>query len=243
LLTIKLVNINNLIFILCGSILLLSCDNSIQKSTKNTESKADQNVNLVDVSKKKPAIVLENVDSKFITTHFKFKGKPIEFIKWKDAIGSHITFTTLTNIVEQNDPEGEFYGKTRYLNCYHYSENEGYYKLSWIVSDFVENCPVDLTLSFIKKSLHITDLNKDGIGEIWTMYRSACRGGVDPSEHTLIMYEGSKKHQIKGESKIEISEADTYGGEITEIKGFKDGDPFVEYAKNFWKKNSKETWE
>lgn len=211
--------------ILVGSVLMAGCENSKNQTSEIKVSRREKEIELLDVRQEEPEILFEKIDIKYISSNFKFKGKPVEYLKWTDARGSYVAFTTLTNITGQVDPDSESYGRSRYLNCYHFIETEGLYNLSWVISDFVKNCPVDLTLSFIKKSLHITDLNKNGIGEIWTMYRKACRGGVDPSALILSMYEGSTRYQIEGESKVELSKTDTYGGEITRTQGFKIGDP------------------
>ena len=43
-------------------------------------------------------------------------------------------------------------------------------------------------------SVKITDLDGDGLAEVWLAYEMWCKGDVSPSKLKVIMYEGSRKH-------------------------------------------------
>jgi hypothetical protein len=60
------------------------------------------------------------------------------------------------------------------------------------VNDFIKDCMVDIDAAFKKNSLKVTDLDKNGIAEIWVMYEMACKGDVSPSDLKIIMYEGKQ---------------------------------------------------
>ena len=48
----------------------------------------------------------------------------------------------------------------------------------WQINDLVEDCPLDLEIEFLPGALRITDLDGDGLNEIWVVYRLGCRGVV-----------------------------------------------------------------
>jgi hypothetical protein len=121
------------------------------------------------------------------------------------------------------------------------SHNEA--KSSWTVHDYIHDCPVDYEAKFIKNTLQITDLNKNGIGEIWLMYKTACHGDVSPSDMKIIMYEGKLVHKMIGTNKVEIGPGEFYGGEYKFDKSFQEGPKeFINFAKNLWRKNIMQTW-
>ncbi len=225
------------------SVMFFSRCGGAEKPVDKPDKKGDNKKTSVVKTEEKDTVIVESTNANFIKSNFKFKGKLQEFVKWKDGEGTHIAFSTLTNVHERENVEFDEYTKERELYVHHYVQTNGAFKNAWNISDFVRDCPVDLTLSFVKKSLQVTDLDKDGIAEVWSMHRSACRGDVSPSTLKLIMYEGTIKHKMEGNAIVQLSDTDVEGGNITNTVGFKKGDAFFDYAQQFWKKNAKETWE
>lgn len=223
-------------------LLLTNCEGNV-KPSENFEKKKEVDNDTLKKVEEKDTVIIESTDVNFIKSNFKFKGKLQEFVKWKDGEGTHISFSTLTDVQERENTEFDEYTKNRELYVYHYVQSNGAFQNAWNISDYVRDCPVDLTLSFVKKSLHVTDLNKNGIAEVWSMHRSACRGDVSPSTLKLIMYEGANKHKMEGNAIVQLSENEFDGGNITHTVGFKKGDAFFDYAQKYWKKNTKETWD
>lgn len=70
----------------------------------------------------------------------------------------------------------------------------------WKVQDFIEDCPVDTTLQILKP-VSLTDLNDNGLKEVWMVYKLACRGDITPADMKIIMYEGKTKHAVRGSMK------------------------------------------
>jgi hypothetical protein len=141
------------------------------------------------------------IDAKHLPAGIAYEGKLKSATRWTDANGDNIAFVTETG--EHRNPkfphEGED-GKDAELFAYHFIMKEGKPSLSWKVYDFVSDCPVDLTASF--NDFRISDADKNGIAEVWMVYKTACRGDVSPAEMKIIMYENGKKHAMRGTEKI-----------------------------------------
>ncbi len=89
------------------------------------------------------------------------------------------------------------------------------------------------------------------------MYKRDCRGDVSPRDMKIVMYEGTKKHEINGTSKVKMYSTyveengkgklvggEYVGGEYTIDKAFANGSvEFLEFAKKLWNANIMETWD
>lgn len=116
-------------------------------------------------------------------------------------------------------------------------------KLTWKVYDFIKDCPVDIEASFINNTFKVTDLNNDGVAEVWLMYKTVCHGDVSPCDMKIIMYQGQQKFAIRGQNKVQVSDKEFYGGDYKFDKAFADGPKeFLEFAKNLWTKNIMQKW-
>jgi hypothetical protein len=95
-----------------------------------------------------------------------------------------------------------------------YVEGEAGWQQQWQIKDFVEACPLDLSLRFTNAPFVATDLDADGEPEFWVSYFHACRGDVSPAGLKLIGYEGTQKFAMRGDALISYEEQ-SYGGEGT----------------------------
>jgi hypothetical protein len=90
---------------------------------------------------------------------------------------------------------------------------------------------------FQKNLVRLTDLNKNGIPEIWMVYKTYCKGDVSPSTMKLIMYEGKQKYAMRGSSKVRVSVKDFAGGEYKFDKAFEASTSAIKkFAQQLWKK-------
>ena len=164
-----------------------------------------------------------------------YDGKIVAMAKWEDKMGSNVIFITETEERGGEERHKELYG-------YHYIITDNENKLVWKINDFIKDCPLDITLSYIDKSISITDLDKNGIAESSFIYRMACKGDVSPDDMKLIMHEGETKYAIRGTMILKITGEKPYGGEMKIDASFdKAPKEFVEYAKSQWKKYNMET--
>lgn len=220
------------------TLFVVSCNLSENKGTSTVNS--DKSIQVGDTGrnnnqKSLDTIQLLKMDMKDLPKGIKYIGKIIQSQRWIDKEGDNIIITTETG--------GQRYGTDADLYAYHFVITNNEAKTSWTVHDYIHDCPVDYEAKFIKNTLQITDLNHNGIGEVWLMYKTACHGDVSPSDMKIIMYEGKSVYKMTGKNKVEIGPGEFYGGEYKFNKSFEDGPKeFKSYAKNLWGKNIIQTW-
>lgn len=216
--------------------IMLYITNGIAQEAQKDES---YNKHMVKIS---DDIAFEKLNN--IPSFIKVKGKVMNGVTWNDTYGEHFVVTTETDIYINPDySHEENEGADAELFAYHYIKQEGSIKRVWRVYDFIKDCPVEIEASFVKNTLHITDLDNDGIAEIWLMYRKVCHGDVSPLEMKIIMYEGTKKYAMRGYNKVKVGE-DTYiGGDYKFDANFTNGPVvFRTFSKKMWSDNVIHTW-
>ncbi|MFQ6599457.1 M949_RS01915 family surface polysaccharide biosynthesis protein [Flavobacterium sp. C3NV] len=196
------------------------------------------------------SLVVNKIDSTQFPASIKYEGFIKNAVRWKDKSGDNIVITTETGIYRNEQLKHEFEDSSdAELYAYHFILSNNLATQTWRVKDFIADCPVDITASFVKKTFKITDLNKNGIAEVWLMYKTVCHGDVSPSNMKIIMYEGNNKYAMRGENKVQVGsdvndKASFIGGEYKLDANFKNGPKvFREYAQNLWKENLMEKWD
>jgi hypothetical protein len=187
-------------------------------------------------------IKLIKLDNSSLPKSLKYAGHIVNAVNWKDSLGLNYVITTETGKIQSKnvDEEGNIDAA---LYVYHYVVEGENIKLLWKVYDFNNDCPVDLDLYFIDKTFLVTDLDKNGIAEVWIMYKNSCHGDVSPVPTKIIMYEGNKKYALRGESKVKVSATEFMGGNFTLDDNFKNGNiAFRQYAEKLWTQNKLEKW-
>jgi len=186
-------------------------------------------------------IAITKLDAKTLPKHLKYEGHVIDAVKWTDSLGLNYVITSETGKIPSRVKDSD--GRDAYLYAYHYVVKKDTAKLVWRIYDFSDDCPVDLTVFFINNTFAVTDLDNNGLAEVWVMYKNSCHGDVSPVPTKIIMYEDSKKYALRGESKVKVSDQDYGGGTYKLDENFKTGNPlFRKYAENLWNKYKIETW-
>jgi len=223
--------------------LIISC-----KFEKNNEPTIDFN-EIAQTRSQTDSLMISKIDSAKVPPSIKYEGKFKDGYIWNYKNEKNIVFITETGIFQDKKFKHEFeYGRDAELFCYSYNLNSN--SLNWKIYDFVADCPVDIVAGFIDNTFKITDLDKNGIAEIWMMYKTGCHGDVSPSEMKIIMYEGSQKFAMRGENKVQFGIDDNgkpqfNGGNYMLDKNFENApEVFKTYAKNLWSKNmiEKQNW-
>lgn len=182
-----------------------------------------------------------NLDVNKIPIEIKYNGKIKNVISWNDKMGKNIVLTCETGEYENKNSENE--GRDAELFAYHYITSDNQTTQNWKIYDYIKDCPVDIEANFIKDTLHITDLNNDGIGEIWIMYKTVCHGDVSPSNMKIIMYQGKQKFAMRGENKVKISKNESIGGNYNFDNAFNEAPKsFRNFAINLWNNNIFQKW-
>ncbi|WP_188050321.1 M949_RS01915 family surface polysaccharide biosynthesis protein [Flavobacterium sp. GP15] len=216
--------------------MLTSCkqeSNEVKTKLKNEEL----------LNTKTESMVITKIDSSELPKSLKYSGFIKNAVRWNDNQGENILITTETGIYTNEKFEHENDGSDAELYAYHFIVKDNELFQTWQVYDYIKDCSVDIEATFVKNTLQVTDLDKNGIAEIWLMYKKVCHGDVSPSEMKVIMYEGNKKFAMRGENKVfagidNNGKKQFYGGEYKFDKEFKNGSRvFKNYALNLWNKN------
>ncbi len=164
-------------------------------------------------------IIVTKIDINKIPKEIKYSGKVKNAIIWNDKLGENFILTCETGVFKNKNSEND--GRDSEIYAYHYIRSKNIIKQNWKIYDFIKDCPVDIEASFLKNTLNVTDLNNDGIGEIWIMYKTVCHGDVSPYTMKIIMYQEKLKLVMRGENRVKVSEKEYYGGSYTFDKAFK----------------------
>ncbi|MBS1576718.1 MAG: hypothetical protein JST09_15575 [Bacteroidetes bacterium] len=175
------------------------------------------------------------------STTFKTKiiGNIKKFIRWTDRFGDNYLILTETNKIAS--PANITKSKVdcgngctnKELYAYHFAGNDS---LIWKLNDFIKNCNFDNIVEFRDEATKITDLDKNGIAEIWLMYSMTCTNDISPRTLKLIMYQGNKKYAIRGTSQTVKQKTDEkLGNKYVPDKEFQTlPHPFKDFARNLW---------
>jgi len=187
---------------------------------------------------------VKKIDPTKLPKGINYEGKIKNAVQWIDSLGENIVIVSETGVHKSKKFKHESDGRDAELFAYHYLIKGDTALQTWRVYDFISDCPLDIEAQFIKNSLQITDLNKDGVSEVWIMYKTVCHGDVSPFSMKIIMYEGNRKYAIRGHNKVQISDKEFYGGDYKFDKEFIDApQEFLEFAKKLWSKNIIQKWE
>lgn len=230
----------NIAILLLTIVFFLGC-----KKEENTVTLKEAAIN------EKPFVLkIQKIDSTQFPGSIKYEGFIKNAVRWKDNLGDNIVITTETGYHINKKFKHEFDNSAdAELFAYHYIVSGNETKQIWKVYDFIADCPVDLDVSFIKNTFQITDLNHNGVAETWLMYKTACQGGVDPSNVKIIMYEGNQKFAMRGENKVQVGTDDNgkkqfMGGEYKFDENFKKAPQvFKDFAQKLWNENAMGNWD
>ncbi len=148
-----------------------------------------------------------------------YDGKILNKRIWQDANGENITLFTR---------------KGDELFVYHYTVNSDNVKLLGKVYEYEKECDYDLTLEFIEKSINVTDLDNNNIGEITFAYNKACISDVSPLGLKLFMLENGNKYIIRGTTSIDKPGIKIDGTKNVDRSFNNAPDGFLSHANKIW---------
>jgi hypothetical protein len=182
------------------------------------------------------------LDTNQLPNGIKVTGKIKTAVRWTDKSGDNIVITTETGEFKSTKATSDD-SRDAELYAYHYIVGNDSTFLLWKVYDFIKDCPLDIQVGFIKNTFQITDLDNDGVAEVWLIYKLACRGDIGPCDMKIIMYHGKLKYAMRGQNKVQVSDNEFYGGDYKFDKAFTEGPAaFKDFALKLWDKNSMQTW-
>lgn len=187
-------------------------------------------------------LLIDSLKEKVLPKEIAYNGKFHLAVQWEDSLGSNIVVLSATGVFEKNTKTENYRGLDAQIFAYHYVKTDNHFRKMWRIYDFISDCPVDLGAEFIPNSFQVTDLDNDGIAEIWVVYKKVCHGDVSPWDLKIIMYEGKEKYAIRGQTKVFVGTNENGknqygGGEYTYDPSFANGpDVFLTFARKKWNK-------
>lgn len=143
---------------------------------------------------------IQRITKSEIPKSIEFKGTFETGYKWNDNNGvNYLILSSTKTFIEKINKEiedGKEKGKFIYAQQSIILNEKS--KLLWDIKDFERNCPFDLSLSFIEKSVKITDLDSNGITETLIAYKLACRSDVSAPAMKILIHENNNKYGLRG---------------------------------------------
>jgi len=186
---------------------------------------------------------IDNLNYNDIPKSLDFKGTVVEALKWNDTNGENILIQTVTGNFTWMDYEKDSTDYTLkdkaelYAYLFIKSSNENEYKKKWRLYDYIECYSLDWFIGYAPKATTITDLDNDGITEIAMPYVLMCRGGMDPGNMKIIMFEDSSKYALRGETMLMCGNENAYGGEYEASTNLEKKPKFNTFLKQHWDRN------
>jgi hypothetical protein len=189
-----------------------------------------------------PVVQLASAQIKIVHLHEKeipknmpYKGGLKDAVQYTDKEGTHVVITAEDENGDKNDGS-----RICSLYAYSYLKNGNSATLLWKLYDFAGPCGEDVEAQY-KDATYVTDLDNNGVAEVWLTYFEACKGDVSPSDMKIIMHQGARKFAMRGTTRVNEGGGNYDGGSYTFDEVFKAAPKsFRDYATQLWKKNVNE---
>ncbi|MBO4312247.1 MAG: hypothetical protein J5828_04550 [Desulfovibrionaceae bacterium] len=166
------------------------------------------------------------------------RGKVWKSLSYSDRLGRHTVILSRKSYASQpSKNDRDFICSNEELYGCDYIKSKTKPRLLWRMRDHVHDCPTSARAEFSPDSPVITDLNGNGISEVWITYYIGCHGDVSPDGMKILMYEGGKKYALRGETFVHVDGMDL-GGNYKADPAFAGAPaPFLRFADKLWQKN------
>lgn len=136
-----------------------------------------------------------------------FTSEESDTLTWADEQGVH--FLQLKKS-EMFLDEAEMVA-SHYLNVTHWLESGESRLATWHYADSIVACYVDVEAKFLAAP-RFTDLDEDGVYEVWFITQLACKGDISPSRVQVVMVDKEEFFQLDAEQKLIFPNGVTDGG-------------------------------
>lgn len=162
-----------------------------------------------------------------------FTGEDSDTLTWVDGQGVHLLLLEQSRAV-WNEEEGT---TSKSIQATHWLMKDGRHKKTWSFEDGIKDCPVDVEAKFLTAP-RFTDLDKDGIYEVWLMVQKACKGDVSPSEVQVIMVDKENKTYCLEAEQLLVFQDKSRDGGAYDLKDFRQlPRAYQDYAVEYLLKN------
>lgn len=180
------------------------------------------------------ALAMRTVAKKDLPAWVKLKGTFERALSWTDNKGRNLVVFTTT---ESSRRQGEDRLLSYALTVEHQVESGGQVRTLRTVRDRVEKCELDLVGRVVPESIALTDLDRDGVGELTFAYELGCHSDVSPNTLKLLLLQNESKFIFRGETLVELPDDAPIGGKYkAEPPESAWPRPFLEHAKKVWQR-------
>lgn len=171
-------------------------------------------------------------------------------VRWTDSLGDHVVLTTqkikrpsddvFFRRREQGLPEksiSSFFAEGEPPATYHFTIKNDSADLQWKVAGTFKACTQPTEGDKLKGSFIVTDLNKDGVAEVWVIYKGMCVDNETQANMRITLWEANKRYTMSGTRSLKI-DGQILKGSYQFDQAFKNASAlFVTYAEKLWKRN------
>lgn len=123
---------------------------------------------------------------------------------------------------------------------YHYAFPNGTPQLIRKVRDNEFDCEFDMSLNFMSRTIGVTDLDGDNLGELTFAYEKGCRSDMSALEMKLLMLENGDKYIIRGSQTMVVTNDFIDQGSKKIDPSFYNGPSvFLDHANYVWDQNER----
>lgn len=167
------------------------------------------------------------------------KGTILKSVPYTDKGARHVVILTQEDYPSRpNRDDPDFICGNADVRAYGYNL-EGTSGPVWRMHDFVHDCEASATAEFSTDSPFVTDVDGNGLSEVWLVYYVSCKGDVSPDGMKILMYEGGKKHALRGETFMHVDGQDM-GGQYTADPAMRAAPQAIRhYADQLWQQHKR----
>ena len=172
-----------------------------------------------------------------------YEGTIVSSARWTDSLGDNMVILTESGIYQRAHAKHENGGRNADVFAYRFLVLGDSATQAWKLHDNIGKCSDRVDAHFLKNSLHVTDLDSDGKGEVWLAYIKGCRRDSVPCDMKLVMYEETVPSTLTGQNRVylrtdEMGGKHYSGGDYAYDTPFYEGPKvFLEYARKQWHQN------
>ena len=164
-------------------------------------------------------------------------GEKVSDVWFTDAQGEH--YLILSNTGKINDMEFPESGDKFYdveLYTYLFTTSSEALILDWMIKDSVVKCGPEIYAEFGGEAYDLTDLDNDGMKEVWINYSIGCNSKNVPLKMRVIMTENKSQYVMDGEKRVKIGPDNFKGGDYTFGENVSNiATSFKDHFKKIWK--------
>jgi hypothetical protein len=175
-----------------------------------------------------------------------FPGRLLTTSRWHDNLGEHLLLLSVVDsTLGRNAPADSSWQQLSYrkeLHAAHYRLSPGTPQRLWAFTEGQARCALDAVADFADHAPLITDLDEDGVCEVWLGYKTACTSSIGPQAMKVVLYRGEQALTMQGRSLLHRSvkglegdQAGFEGGDYRFDQAFRQAPKlFREFARAYW---------